>query len=450
MPDRPPSSCTCSRRCAWAPPSPTLGPRREREVAVRRRALQRGQLGAGQRVGRGRTPRSPARLSPPGPLRRSSSTSSAARRSPPRDRGPSARTRRSPPLGVGRALRSTAARDPGRGKTRRRAVHQGAARGRRRHMGLPATRRRLGVVQRRSRHRRGHFTPGRHTLRPPADRRDARGDAPRDAGGRTDRHAWSTRTPTGTTATAMRSWPTRTSSRPPAAPRRWLQLPASAMAGVLRAAPTLGPAGAFLTRIFAPFSFDDIDTALPTATFEGRLDLSVADRPVTLLEVGPAHTAGDVVVHLPDDGVVFTGDILFHGGHPIVWAGPVANWVAACDRVLGLDASVIVPGHGPLADTVRRCRPQELFRVPHDRGASPPRRRDVAAWTRRWTSTSAPTPAGAKPRGWWPTSVPSTATSATSRRRTSSPSWARWRPWPNGAQAPSERHVRPHTSWSVP
>jgi len=126
-------------------------------------------------------------------------------------------------------------------------------------------------------------------------------------------------------------------------------LPASAMAGVVRAAPTLGAAGEFLARIFAPFSFDEIETALPTATFEGRLDLSVAGRPVTLLEVGPAHTAGDVVVHLPDDGVVFTGDILFHGGHPIVWAGPVANWVAACERLLELDASVIVPGHGPLA-----------------------------------------------------------------------------------------------------
>ena len=127
------------------------------------------------------------------------------------------------------------------------------------------------------------------------------------------------------------------------------QLPASSMADVVRAAPTLGPAGAFLARIFAPFSFDDIDTVLPTATFDDRLDLSVADRPVTLLEVGPAHTAGDVVVHLPDDGVVFTGDILFHGGHPIVWAGPVTNWVAACERILELEPSVIVPGHGPLA-----------------------------------------------------------------------------------------------------
>jgi glyoxylase-like metal-dependent hydrolase (beta-lactamase superfamily II) len=128
------------------------------------------------------------------------------------------------------------------------------------------------------------------------------------------------------------------------------QLPPSAMAGFMRAAPTLGPAGEFLARIFAPFSFDGIPEALPTSTFEGRLDLRIGDRRVELLEVGPAHTAGDVVAHLPDDGVVFTGDILFHGGHPIVWAGPVGNWVRACDRILGLGAAVIVPGHGPLAD----------------------------------------------------------------------------------------------------
>ena len=125
----------------------------------------------------------------------------------------------------------------------------------------------------------------------------------------------------------------------------------SAMAAFMRSAPSLGPAGAFLSRIFAPFYFEGIDLSLPTTTFSGRLDLKLGDRPVTLLEVGPAHTGGDVVVHLPDSGIVFTGDILFHGGHPIVWAGPVSNWIAACDRVLELKPTVVVPGHGPLATT---------------------------------------------------------------------------------------------------
>jgi glyoxylase-like metal-dependent hydrolase (beta-lactamase superfamily II) len=41
-----------------------------------------------------------------------------------------------------------------------------------------------------------------------------------------------------------------------------------------------------------------------------------------------------------------------------VWAGPVSNWIAACDRILAMDIEVIVPGHGPLAgkDDVREQR----------------------------------------------------------------------------------------------
>jgi glyoxylase-like metal-dependent hydrolase (beta-lactamase superfamily II) len=128
-----------------------------------------------------------------------------------------------------------------------------------------------------------------------------------------------------------------------------LELPPATMAAMLRSADALGAAGQFVQRIFSPFSFEDVPLTLPTRTFEDRLDLHVGGRTVSLHEVGPAHTGGDAVVHLPEAGIVFTGDILFHGGHPIVWAGPVANWIAACDRVLALNPSVVVPGHGPLA-----------------------------------------------------------------------------------------------------
>jgi glyoxylase-like metal-dependent hydrolase (beta-lactamase superfamily II) len=128
-----------------------------------------------------------------------------------------------------------------------------------------------------------------------------------------------------------------------------LQLPPATMAALLRSADSLGAAGKFAQKIFSPFSFEDVPLAVPTRTFEQQLEVRVGDRVVSLLEVGPAHTAGDAVVHLADEGIVFTGDILFHGGHPIVWAGPVANWITACDRVLALHPTVVVPGHGPLA-----------------------------------------------------------------------------------------------------
>jgi len=128
-----------------------------------------------------------------------------------------------------------------------------------------------------------------------------------------------------------------------------LELPPDRFAQLMKAAPGAGEGGAFMARVFEPFDFEGIDAAFPNRTFSGELALAVGDRRVSLFEVGPAHTAGDVIVHLPDDGVVFTGDILFHGGHPIVWAGPLSNWIAACDRILALEPAVVVPGHGPLA-----------------------------------------------------------------------------------------------------
>lgn len=123
-----------------------------------------------------------------------------------------------------------------------------------------------------------------------------------------------------------------------------------ALAGLVDIAGGLGPAGSFVREVFGAFEFHGIEPAFPTRTFSDTLDLAVGDRVVRLVEVGPAHTRGDVVVHLPDDGVVLTGDILFNGVHPLVWTGPVRHWIAACDRLLGLDGvSTFVPGHGPLA-----------------------------------------------------------------------------------------------------
>lgn len=128
------------------------------------------------------------------------------------------------------------------------------------------------------------------------------------------------------------------------------QLPASALAALMQSAPELGPIGELLREMFGRFSFEGIDAVPPTRTFTDELELRVGDRLVRLIDVGPAHTAGDVIVHVPDAGVVFTGDIVFNGGHPIVWAGPVANWIRACDRVLALDEfDTVVPGHGPIA-----------------------------------------------------------------------------------------------------
>ncbi|HXW59630.1 MAG TPA: MBL fold metallo-hydrolase [Solirubrobacteraceae bacterium] len=128
------------------------------------------------------------------------------------------------------------------------------------------------------------------------------------------------------------------------------ELPASTMAALLENAPGLGEVGEFFMRIFGAFDFSGIDATLPTDTFEGELTLRVGASELRLLEVGPAHTRGDTLVLAPAQRVLFTGDILFHGMHPLAWAGPISNWVSACERILDMDVDVIVPGHGPLAD----------------------------------------------------------------------------------------------------
>lgn len=128
------------------------------------------------------------------------------------------------------------------------------------------------------------------------------------------------------------------------------ELPPAAMAAIVAQAPEMGELGAFFLRCFGAFRFDGIELVLPDETFSGELVVKVGDREVRLLEVGPAHTRGDTLALLPAEGVLYSGDILFNGAHPIAWAGPLTNWIAACDRVLALDPAVIVPGHGPLAD----------------------------------------------------------------------------------------------------
>ena len=128
-------------------------------------------------------------------------------------------------------------------------------------------------------------------------------------------------------------------------------LPPSMLAAMMTAAKDQDTREArFLKRAFGPFDFENIRHTPPTRTFEKELTLQVGDKRVELYEVGPAHTGGDVLVHVPDDRAIFTGDILFIEGTPIMWAGPVANWIAACDRIVDLDCEVIVPGHGPLTD----------------------------------------------------------------------------------------------------
>jgi glyoxylase-like metal-dependent hydrolase (beta-lactamase superfamily II) len=133
------------------------------------------------------------------------------------------------------------------------------------------------------------------------------------------------------------------------------------LAKMMRAAPGMGQVGRWFLDSFGPFDFEGITQTLPTQTFERRLETRVGEKRIELLTVGPAHTRGDILVHVPDDRTVFTGDILFVEGHPIIWEGPVQNWIDALRLIEEMDVETVVPGHGPITDKRAATALREYF-----------------------------------------------------------------------------------------
>ena len=121
--------------------------------------------------------------------------------------------------------------------------------------------------------------------------------------------------------------------------------------------------GHWFEQLVKPYDFQAVIHTPSTRTFTGELTLTVGGREVRLIEVGPAHTRGDLLVYVPDARILYSGDILFIESTPVMWAGPVENWLAALERILALDVELIIPGHGPLIDKtgVRRVIDYWLF-----------------------------------------------------------------------------------------
>jgi len=105
----------------------------------------------------------------------------------------------------------------------------------------------------------------------------------------------------------------------------------------------------YMGNMLGPYHFKGVTITDPSITFQHEHCLNINGRDIILYEVGPAHTSGDAIVYVPDESVAFAGDIAFVGSTPVMWSGPIENLIAALQRLLDLNAKVMVPGHGPLA-----------------------------------------------------------------------------------------------------
>ncbi|MEV0093055.1 MBL fold metallo-hydrolase [Streptomyces sp. NPDC050738] len=109
-------------------------------------------------------------------------------------------------------------------------------------------------------------------------------------------------------------------------------------------------AGRQLHLVWPQTDFGDISITAPTLTYSERLTVHVGTTEVRLIHPGVAHTTGDTVVHLPEQRIVFTGDLVFRGGTPFLPMGSLSGSLRALELLRGLDATVVVPGHGPVTD----------------------------------------------------------------------------------------------------
>lgn len=90
----------------------------------------------------------------------------------------------------------------------------------------------------------------------------------------------------------------------------------------------------------------EIDPVPPDTTLAEKMTFFRGGREIQLHFLGRAHTGGDVVVYLPAERLVFTGDMML-GGPPWPGDGWVNEWPATLERLKQLDFDLILPGHGP-------------------------------------------------------------------------------------------------------
>jgi cyclase len=117
--------------------------------------------------------------------------------------------------------------------------------------------------------------------------------------------------------------------------------------------------GLALTAVWPDAEWGEVELALPDTTYQDRYRFPDDGRVVEVLHVGPAHTPDDSVVHLPDDGVLFVGDVVLGGATPFCLMGSISGSLRAIERLRKLGAGTVVPGHGPVGGP-------ELFDVAED------------------------------------------------------------------------------------
>lgn len=130
----------------------------------------------------------------------------------------------------------------------------------------------------------------------------------------------------------------------------------------------------------------------PDLCFREELILHGKDRDLHICTFQKAHTDGDVVVYVPDDEVLFAGDLLFARSDPWLGSGDPEGWISVIDKILAMNLAIVVPGHGNLASkkefSLEKKYIREIIQLAknHLKTGDPIKREDFSSELKKWTS----------------------------------------------------------------
>ena len=102
-------------------------------------------------------------------------------------------------------------------------------------------------------------------------------------------------------------------------------------------------------RELAPWIDATTQVVMADEWLDAAKELTLGGTRIQIQPMGPAHTPEDLVIHLPAEGVLFAGDLVFRGRIPFVGQADSGRWVKALGDMLALQPKVVVPGHGAVS-----------------------------------------------------------------------------------------------------
>ena len=87
--------------------------------------------------------------------------------------------------------------------------------------------------------------------------------------------------------------------------------------------------------------------SMPDKTFDDKMEITLGGVKIELLDLGPSHSPGDIMVWLPEESLIITGDMAFHQRLlPVFEHTDTAAWIETWDKFAALKAKYVIPGHG--------------------------------------------------------------------------------------------------------